>query len=429
MALNISRKCAADVLVSVLKDKAYSNIAVLKEFESKDISGADKSLATAIVYGVLDRKITLDYVIKSYVKAPVSRIKPITLNALRIAIYQIMFMDKIPESAAVNESVNIVKASKEKYNASFVNGVLRSFLRTPVSLPCENDTFSLSIRYSCPEPIIKSFVDDYGKDTAIKLLEESLKKPPVTLRVNTLKTDKNSLIKVLEEENIKAARCNISDALNLVSGFDISKSKAYKEGLFHIEDLASQKVIGEIGLKPDMRVLDICSAPGGKAFTMAEIMENTGEIVACDLYEHRVKLIENGAKRLGIKNIKAVTCDATVYNETLGQFDLVLCDVPCSGLGVIRRKPEIKYKEIKPQEYAQLLKTQTEILENAAQYLKKGGTLVYSTCTLKNAENRLRIMSFLDKHTGFDVKCMNELMPHIDGTDGFFRAVLVKTGD
>ena len=426
MSVSISRSVAVKTLVSIFKDKAYSNIAVSSAFSNTEMSDRDKALASALIYGVLDRKITIDYVISSYVKTPISRIKPITINAIRIAVYQIMFMDKIPASAAVNESVNIVKTSKEKYNSSFTNGVLRSFLREPVKIPQGSDINALSIKYSCPASLIESFVSDYGKETAVSLLKESLKKPPITLRVNTLKTDPSCLIKKLENEGIFSEVGEIENSLKILSGFDIAESSSYKDGLFHIEDLASQKLINLIGLKDNIRVLDICSAPGGKAFTMAEIMNNSGEIVACDLYEHRVNLIENGSKRLGIKTINAMINDAAVYNENLGLFDVVLCDVPCSGLGVIRRKPEIKYKDITDNEFKDLVNIQALILENASKYVKVGGTLVYSTCTLKKAENKGQISAFLDKHGEFDVKYNGEFMPHIDGTDGFYCAILLK---
>ncbi|MCQ2451181.1 MAG: 16S rRNA (cytosine(967)-C(5))-methyltransferase RsmB [Clostridia bacterium] len=422
-----ARSVATDILLSVLESKSYSNITVNKAFSKVDLSPSDKSLASAIVYGVLDRKITLDYIISKYVKIRVKKIKPITLNALRIALYQIIYMDKIPESAAVNESVNIVKNSKERFNASFVNGVLRSYLRNPLKLPTGDDIKSISIRYSCPLWIVESFINDYGTKTAINLLEQSLKKPPVVLRVNITKTTSEKLSEMLKIEGVKDISRTNEKAITVNSSINISDSEAYKNGYFHVEDMASQKVIDGIGLTEGQRVLDICSAPGGKAFTMAENMNNTGEIVACDLYEHRVKLIKDGALRLGLKGIKPTVNDAAVYNENLGKFDVVLCDVPCSGLGVIRRKPEIKYKDISKEELEELSKIQSQILENASKYVKAGGKLIYSTCTLRKAENQDIISAFLDKHKDFDVKSNGEYMPHIDGTDGFFCAELYKS--
>ncbi len=428
MSISKSRKTAVNILISIEKDGAYSNISVAKEFLCSELSNADKALASAIVYGTLDRKITIDYIISRYIKTPVNKIKPITLTAIRIALYQIIYLDKIPESAAVNESVNIVKASKEKYNASFVNGVLRAYLREPAEIPSGNDIKSLSVRYSCPVTIIESFVSDYGTETAVLLLEESLKKPPITARVNNLKTDTDSLIKILDGEKVTAKKSTLDNSIEILSGIDVANSKAYKEGLFHIEDMASQIAISKIGLRNGLRVLDICAAPGGKSFTMAEIMNNTGEVVSLDLYKHRVDLIKKGAQRLGIGIINARISDATVYNETLGQFDVVLCDVPCSGLGVIRRKPEIKYKDITKNDFDELCDIQMKILHNASKYVKIGGKLVYSTCTLKNAENKAQINAFLDKTGDFELQCSNEFMPHIDKTDGFYCAVLVRNG-
>lgn len=427
MAKDNARKTAVDILTAVLRDKAYSNITVNKFFSESNLSMQDKALASALVYGVLDRKITIDHIIKQYVKSGLSKIKPITLNAVRIALYQIIYMDKIPESAAVNESVNIVKFSKEKYNASFVNGVLRAYLREPYKIKDGKSVKDLSVKYSCTEWIVESFIKDYGADTAEKLLEESLKKPPVVLRVNNLKTNAEKLIDILSRENVWALKTEYKNALILSSAIDISNSPSYKNGLFHVEDLASQRVIDKLALNENSRVLDICSAPGGKAFTMAEIMNNTGEIVATDLYDHRVKLIADGAKRLSVKNIKTYVSDATCFDKNLGKFDVVLCDVPCSGLGVIRRKPEIKYKDVSKNELKELEETQAKILETASLYVKDGGLLCYSTCTLRADENKSQISAFLDKHGCFDVKYSDEYMPHTDGTDGFFCAVLTKS--
>ncbi len=421
-----SRKTAVSILIKVINNGSYSNIAVNNELIKSDLKSADKAFTTALVYGVLDRKITLDYIISKYIKTDISKIKPITLNALRIALYQIIFMDKIPESAAVNESVNIVKTSKERYNSAFVNGVLRNYLRSGETIPAGNDKKSLGIRYSCKEWIVESFISDYGADTAEELLRQSLEIPPVCLRVNTLKTTPERLVDLLESEGIKAEKSDVQGSVKVLSPIDVAGTTAYKNGLFHVEDEASQKMLLKVGFCENTRVLDLCSAPGGKAFTAAEHMKNNGEIIAMDLYKHRVELISSGAKRLGISNIKAIVADATAKNTELGKFDVVLCDVPCSGLGVIRRKPEIKYRDITQAEYKVLLETQKRILENADFYLKPGGKLVYSTCTLKKAENEAQISDFLDKYGNYDVKYNVNYMPHIDGTDGFFTAILYK---
>lgn len=419
-----ARKIAVKALVEVEKSGGYSNIVLKNIFSRNEMSPNDKALASAIFYGTLDRKLTVDYVLKQYIKKPLSKIDPITYAALSIAVYQIMFMDKIPESAAVNESVNIVKSSKERYNSSFTNAVLRSFLRERAELPQGEDVGSLSVRYSCPEWIVESFVNDYGVENTVSILEKSLEKPPVTLKVNTLKITADELIKVLEQEKIETKK--VSDTtLNVLSSIDVQNSSAYSKGYFHVQDMASQKSIAVLSPKPDERVIDLCSAPGGKTFTMAQLMENRGELFAFDLYPQRVDLIKSGAKRLGLDIVKADVGDATVFNENLGKFDAVLCDVPCSGLGVIRRKPEIKYKN--ECDFSELFEIQLRILENAVQYVTENGRILYSTCTLRKAENELLVKAFLDKHTDYEVKYQYTYMPHIDGTDGFYCALLVKS--
>ena len=418
-----ARKVAVKALTEVSNNKAYSNITLNKVFDNNPMNHTEKAFATALFYGVLDRKLSIDYIISIFVKKGLKKITPITLEALRIAVYQIYFMDKVPDSAAVNESVNIVKASKERFNASFVNGVLRNVLREKPNFPSDDSAESLSVRYSCPKWIINSFVNDYGVDTAKLLLDASLQKPPVTLRVNTVKISADELIIRLENEGLKVEKLN-ENALNILSGIDVKDSNCYKEGLFHIQDLASQKSIEKLDLKPQMRVLDLCSAPGGKSFTAAGIMENTGEILSFDLYEKRVELIKRSAKRLGFDIIKAHIGDATVFDEKLGLFDAVICDVPCSGLGVIRRKPEIKYKDT--EDFKELQSIQKKILENASRYLKQNGKILYTTCTLRCDENENIVSDFLKSNNSFKHEYEKTYMPHIDGTDGFFCALLIK---
>ena len=419
-----ARKTALNALLEV-RCQAYSNITLNKFLNEADLSGADRALATAIFYGVLDRTITLDYVLSNYIKTPLKKVQPTALEVLRMALYQIMYMDKIPDSAAVNESVKLIKNSKQKHLSGFVNAVLRNILRCEIVLPNGTDTASLSVKYSCPEWIINSFITDYGVDNATQLLEHSLQTPPVTLRVNTLKTDCNSLQQILAQENILTQPTTIENALEVVGGIDVTKSKAYYDGLFHIQDIASQTVVNILSPKENETVLDVCAAPGGKTFTMAEYMRDKGKITACDLHQKRVELIKKGAKRLGITNIKTLQNDATIINNSLGQFDVILCDVLCSGLGVIRRKPEIKYKNLG--EYSDISDIQCKILENAMSNLKENGRILYSTCTLRKCENEGVIQRFLDKYPEYELKYQHTFMPHIDGSDGFYCALLQKS--
>ncbi len=375
-----ARKTALRALLKV-RESAYSNITLNKVLSEDDLQGADRALATALFYGVLDRTITLDYVLSNHIKTPLKKVEPFVLEILRVALYQIMYMDGIPNSAAVNEAVKLTKASRHKYLSGFVNGVLRNILRTEINLPQDNATKSLSIKYSCPMWVIDSFINDYGLDNTTALLEASLQSPPITLRVNTLKTTPDELLTLFTNDNIIAEKIDFKGALKIIKGIDLSGSKPFKNGLFHIQDLASQTAVSVLKPVCDETVLDVCAAPGGKTFTMAQYMNNTGKIVACDLYDSRVDLIRQGAKRLGINNITAIQNDATSFNGDLGLFDAVLCDVPCSGLGVIRRKPEIKYKDLS--EYADITEIQMKILETSVLYLKSGGRILYSTCTLR----------------------------------------------
>ncbi len=415
-----ARKVAVLALGKVFVDGAYSNIAVNSFLKEADLTPADKAFATALIYGVLDRKITLDYVISSFVKTPLKKLSPFTLNNLRVALYQIMFMDKIPESAAVNEAVKLVKKSKESRNSGFVNAVLRNVLRSDSLLPTGDSISELSVIYSCPESIIESFIKDYGKETAVILLNEALKPAPMTVRVNTVKTNINAFIAEIGD----ATEAKPFGAVIINKGIDVANNSLYKKGHFYVQDTASQTAVSVLAPSPNDKVLDMCAAPGGKSFAMALLMENKGEIISCDIYGHKCELIKKSANRLGLDIIKPTVQDATVYNADFGEFDCVLCDVPCSGLGIIRRKPDIKYKAFS--EFDGLIPIQTAILNNAKNYVKKGGRLLYSTCTLRKAENEDIISNFLVENESFKLEYSHTFMPHIDGTDGFFCALLIK---
>ena len=410
--------------MKVENDSAYSNIALNAVLRESRLENADRAFASAVFYGVLDRRITIDFVLSKFIKTPLKRVAFFTLEVLRSAVYQIMFMDKVPDSAAVNEAVKLIKSSKESRNAGFANAVLRNIIRSEITVPDGNDPYSLSVRYSCPEWIINSFITDYGAETAEEILKESLKPAPVIIRVNTLKTDTKTLKAELEKRGIPAQTAETENALILKKGIDAADFDLYKSGFFYAEDVSSQTAVSVLNPKKGERVLDMCAAPGGKSFTMALLMENAGEIISCDLYEQRVGLIKSGAERLGIDIIKPMTADACVYNEDFGVFDCILCDVPCSGLGVLRRKPDIKYKP--ESDFTELQKLQYRILENAARYLKKGGRILYSTCTLRREENEKLVNSFIMEYNGFHKMYEHTYFPHIDKTDGFYCALLTK---
>lgn len=415
------RSLAVKILIKIEKDNAYSNLTLNSFFQETEISNIDKAFVTNLVYGVIERKITLDYVLGNFIKTPLKKVSAFTLATLRVALYQIMFMDKIPQSAAVNEAVKSIKKSKESRNSGFVNAVLRNILRAEYLLPQGESIDKLSVIYSCPCEIIESFINDYGLQNTKLLLEESLKPAPLTVRVNTLKTDIENFVNNI---GVETKLLDIDGAVELKNGISIGNNSLYNDGLFFVQDTASKRVVNILNPKSGERMLDMCAAPGGKSFSSAILMENKGEIVSCDLYEHKCNLIKKSAERLGLDIIKPTVCDATVFNTDLGYFDCVLCDVPCSGLGIIRRKPEIKYKDFK--EFDNLPEIGLKILNNAKNYLKPQGRILYSTCTLRKAENEYVVEQFLKENPEFSLEYSHTFMPHIDNTDGFYCALLKK---
>lgn len=438
-----ARQAAFEALLKIQKEGAYSNLVVdatLKENEHFD--ERDKAFFSNLVYGTLDRLILIDYNLSMYLNQPVRKLKPELHTILRLGTYQLLFLDKVPSRAAVNESVNLAKVNKSAFAASLVNAVLRRVADNGLKLPegSENDPDYLAIKYSCPEWLISMWIEAYGFDNAIALAEKALEAAPVVVKVNTLKTTVDDLIWKLAEEGVVAEKSTkFPDSLVLNNTGAVEELLAYQEGLFHAQDFASQICCKALDAKPGETVFDLCSAPGGKAFTIAQSMQNTGCVRAFDIYQSRVDLIKNGAKRLGLDNVYTYLSDATIFNENYGMADRVLCDVPCSGLGIIRRKPEIRFK--KSAEIDNLPEIQYSILCNATKYLKDGGRLVYSTCTLNPKENDEICNRFLEEHPEFEaVKVLPELrrysendkyltlMPHIHSTDGFFVAVFQKNG-
>lgn len=405
-----SRLVAFEALYKIFYDSAYSNIALDKAL--KDID-EDKAFISALVYGVVERRITLDYFINKYVS---SKPKPKIVTILRLGAYQLLFMDKVPVSAAINESVKLTKEIKQDYYSSLVNAVLHK-IDNDRELPED-----LSVRYSVPESLINMWTKQYGRSTVEEFLPCVNERPPVFAVPNTLYVDTDELLYELLCEGIEGEV--IGDLVMITSSFDLSKSRAFNNGLFHIEDLSSYQCAMVLGAKAGETIIDACSAPGGKAFTIAEHMKNEGRLFAFDLYSHRVKQIKDGAKRLGISIIDAEINDATAFNENMPMADRILCDVVCSGFGIIRRKPEIRYKEL--DSLSSLPETQLKILETSSRYLKAGGTIVYSTCTLNKKENEKVVNAFLRNNKSFTLIEEKTIFPSKFGGDGFYWAVISK---
>ena len=416
------RFLAYKILNKIERDKAYSNITVDVVLNENEATSAP--FVCALVYGVIERKITIDFFLSKFLTQPIKKLNPQVLTILRMGVYQIKFMDKIPDSAAVNESVKLSKKVKCAFASGLINSVLRKIASNEIQLPeTDNKIYDLSIKYSCPESLVEHYINDYGYIQAEKILSSSLGSAPLFIRVNTLKVKPEELISQLEQEGIIAKQVeNNETSLEIISG-SAFKSECYKKGYFHAQDLASQTCIDSLDPQENEIVFDLCSAPGGKSFTIAEKMNNKGKIYSFDLYEHKIKLINDGANRLGIDIIDAQIWDASVFNPQLPKADKVLCDVPCAGLGVIRRKPEIKYKDFTFVD--KLCDLQYNILNNASLYVKENGVLVYSTCSLSKKENENICERFLSEHSDYKSDEMVTLIPHKD-SDGFFFAKFIK---
>lgn len=418
------RLIAFEVLYDVHSNKTYANLALKNQL--KGSSSLDASFVTRIVYGVLQNQLLIDYYIKSFTTG--KRIKPKVLVILRMGVYQILFMDKIPDSATVNESVLLMKTINLSEISGFVNGVLRSISREKDDLPevvAPTRASWLSIMYSHPLWLVEKFISEFGTKTAEKIIKSNNQKADIICRINTLKTTENEIdLSAVEFENVGENIVRISNT------GDIESLDIFKNGEIYVQDYASQYSIMALEPKPDCTLIDCCSAPGGKSFLSAQYMENKGEILAFDIHEHKMEIIDKSAQRLGIDIVKTDILDATKFNPELEKTaDFLICDVPCSGLGIIRRKPEIRFKE----DISSLPDIQFEILQNVSRYLKSGGAMIYSTCTIISDENKSVVERFLSENADFyledfslpfGTQNMITLLPHLHKTDGFFIAKL-----
>ncbi len=421
-----NRKAAYDVLFAVETEGAYSNIALNDTVRRE--KPPEEAFVRALVYGVLENQIYLDYKLASFVRSGLRKVSPQALILLRMGAYQIEFMDGVPDYAAVGESVRLAKKVCRGRDG-FVNGVLRSYQRSAASVRLpeeEKDPVKyLSVRYSCTEDIAALWMKMFGREGAENLLKAAAGAPPLTVRVNSLRTDAGQLAERLREEGFSAVPRLDGTALE-VEGTGILSCRAAEEGLFSVQDISSMIMIRALDPKPGETVLDVCAAPGGKSLAAAERMENRGRVISCDIYDHKLALIRKTAERLGISIIETHRNDATkLREEYVGIADRVIADVPCSGLGVIRRKPELKLR-ITQKEIDNLSEIQYRILENASLCLKKDGTLVYSTCTVSEAENGGVIRRFLEKNRNFFLKEEKQLLPYIDNSDGFYFCTMQR---
>lgn len=429
------RQIAYEALVRLNKESSYSNITLDHILSKSELDTRDKSFVSALFYGVIERKLTIDYNLSLYLSKPLKKLKPEVLSVLRLGAYQLLYMDKIPHSAAVNESIKIAKKNGLNFASGLINAVLRKISLNGECLPEKSDFKEyMSVKYSCPQWLVEKWLNEYGAYDTENILINSLGTPDIYIRVNTAVTDDDSLIKALENEGVKAEKCYVENALKItLDGNDIERLDSFKKGLFHVQDLACQICVKALDIREGDTVFDICSAPGGKSFTASQFAGKSGKIKSFDIYEKRAQLVRKGAQRLNLTNIEACAHDAKVFNRSFGKADRVLCDVPCSGLGIIGKKPEIKYKN--ENDIKEIESLQYPILDTASNYVKNGGKLLYSTCTLSKAENEAVCEKFLSNHKDFKkIKPLTDisddyfvtLMPHKNKTDGFFIALFEK---
>ena len=473
MKIDLDREAAFKALLAIERDGSYSNLELSKMLESDGLS--NKGFIREIVYGVTENKIYLDYILDKFIKKGAAKTKLQALIILRMGVYQILFMNSVPNYAAVNESVALARRFARGTDG-FINGVLRNFIRNMDSaseIDVKGQLEYLSIRYSCQLKLVEELVSMLGFEHAKMLLEHAGHRPPLSIRVNIAKISVKELADRLRANGFETEGSKLSDRVLLVKGGALTEANEYKEGLFSIQSEESCAIADFADAKSTELVIDLCAAPGGKAAAMAEQMLKPststepltktepckkpststepltetepckkpststepltetepgiagGKVVALELYEHRAALIEATARRLGLENIE-VRCQNTVeqIDALVGKADLVLADVPCSGLGVIRRKPEMKYRD--EFDFDELVEIQTGILETGSSYLKPGGRLIYSTCTINPRENELMVKDFLERHEEFISEKEVKLSPFDNGYDGFYINKLKK---
>ena len=411
------RLYAFEILDGILRRNAYSNIAL--DSALKNCEKENRAFISQLVYGVIERRLTLEYIVNMHLKG---KTKPKVKTILYLGAYQIYFIENIPVSVAVNETVKLCSETGLAYYKGLVNAVLHSVADNRIDI---DSLENLSVRYSCPQELINMWEKQYSRENMLEILNTVNEKPPFFAVPNSLKVTADRLVEKLKSEGVESEEA--FGIVKITSPFNLHALKSFDEGLFHIEDLSSYLCACELEADEGDTVLDICSAPGGKAFTVAEKMNNKGALYAFDLYEHRVELVKQGAERLGITNIVAEVNDAEHYNAQLPEADRILCDVPCSGFGVIRRKPEIRYKNLDSLSGLPLI--QYKILETSSKYLKKGGRIIYSTCTLNKKENEKVTGNFIDNNREFRLIKEKTVFPSQNGGDGFYYAVIEKKND
>lgn len=439
-----ARDVAVRVMNEVHEEGAYANVALVQALRRERLSDQDRRFVTELVYGAVKAGETLDWILRRYMNRPLKKVTPMIREVLRLGIYQIFYLDKVPVSAACNTAVDLAKKYSHPGTVKFVNAVLRAAVREPEKAKFPSgkghSTEELALKSQHPYWLVKRWIKEFGFAETEKLCAFDNERPTLSLRTNTLKCTREELLEVLNEDGVEAVASKWTpEGILVLKHGALDELAPLQGGYAQVQDESSMLVAHVVAPRPGETIIDTCSAPGGKTTHLAALMQNQGRIIAGDIYEHKLQRIEENAKRLGISMIETRLMDAREVGKKYPELaDRVLVDAPCSGLGVLRRKPDARWRK-KAEEIDQLPALQLEILESAAQAVKKDGILVYSTCTIERAENQEVVEAFLAKHPEFylekagaflpvtprDVD-MVQLYPQRDGTDGFFIARLHK---
>lgn len=432
-----TRELILGILMEVTKEGSYSHLVIRSVLDKYQYLGKkDRAFITRVSEGTIQYMIELDYIINQFSKVKVNKMKPVIRNLLRMSVYQLKYMDSVPDSAVCNEAVKLAKRKGFASLSGFVNGVLRNISRNlnDITYPDEktNKIEYLSVRYSMPEWIVTQWIADYGMEQTKNVLQAFLKEAPLTIRTNLSKITPEELEIRLKAEGVQAEKIICKEAPQLdyafqIFGFDyLNRLESFREGLFYVQDISSMLVAELADPKENDFVIDVCAAPGGKSVHLAEKLHGTGMVEARDLTEYKVELIQENIERHQLSNMCAVQKDATVLDEaSVGKADVVIADLPCSGLGVMRKKTDIKYKMTLETE-KELVVLQQKMLDTVCLYVKAGGTLLYSTCTMDKMENEDNVAWFLEHHPEFELVKMQQIFPKETYGDGFFLTKLQK---
>lgn len=423
-----------DTLMEIMEHGQYSHL-VLRNVLDKYayLEKQERSFLTRLVEGTIERAVELDYILNIYSKVKVKKMKPLIRNLLRMSVYQLRYMDSVPDSAVCNEAVKLAKKRGFHQLSGFVNGILRSIVREPekINYPDKNKNPGayLSIHFSMPEWIVEQWLTQYGTERTEELLEAFSKEQKLIVRTNLNHTTPEKLMEALHAQGIEARQNEaIPYALELTEYDRLGNIPEFDAGDFYVQDISSMMVAETASVKPGDYIIDVCAAPGGKSTHLAELLQGTGHVDSRDLTDYKVGLIQENIERHQLKNMEARVWDATVFDEeSREKADVLICDLPCSGLGVLGKKTDIRYK-MTPEKQAELVSLQRRILDTVHEYVKPGGTLVYSTCTIHSEENEKNVEWFLKKYPRFSLESMKQMFPGELGQDGFFIARM-KRGD